>query len=658
MNRFISITRNLTQRYLTILLLFGSISTFSSAIAQEKSVDLDSILIATSRMDLTRAEADHQITIITEEQISAYPNNSLDELLRYVAGLEVQSRSISGAQADISIRGGTFNQVLVLLDGVRVNDPLTGHFNNYIPVALSEISRIEIVKGASSGIYGSDAVGGIIHVITKTFAKVHGSSSSEGQIEGWYGENNLIRINGGGMYERKKWAVAAGLNSSQSDGHLPKGDSVRSEFDLSTYSLSAAFTPNDKLSLNYRSALDVRNFNARYFYTQSTLDQSVEEVSRTFNILGFKYQHDNDQQTILNFGKQTTRDSFLFNPLFVGNYHTTQHTDINLYHLMKATEKTRITIGSQFLSRKIESNDRGNHLTRNVGIYWLVNQQIGENLNINGGLRLDHDPSFNWEASPQIGLNWRPIPEVSLRGFAGKSIRAADYTERYVSTNLPAPLSSGRNLGNPDLIAEKAWNYEVGLDLYLVPGLSFNSTFFYRQGNDIIDFVITPGSEIENTMNADSGSSYFYAQNFSRLNTTGAEVMLGYQKDFGKIDLTINAGGMILVFDNPDGGVSKYIANNAGMLANFSARVHHQYASISINGIYKDRSSEEATVINRELEKSYFVLNGRLDVHPFKFPLNFSVMVSNILDEDYADILGANLPGRWIQGGLSYRFAK
>ncbi|MCB0839106.1 MAG: hypothetical protein KDD99_20685, partial [Bacteroidetes bacterium] len=89
MNRFISITRNLTQRYLTILLLFGSISTFSSAIAQEKSVDLDSILIATSRMDLTRAEADHQITIITEEQISAYPNNSLDELLRYVAGLEV-----------------------------------------------------------------------------------------------------------------------------------------------------------------------------------------------------------------------------------------------------------------------------------------------------------------------------------------------------------------------------------------------------------------------------------------------------------------------------------------------------------------------------------------------------------------------------------------
>jgi vitamin B12 transporter len=101
---------------------------------------------------------------------------SLDELLRYVPGVEVQARGPMGAQSDLVLRGGTFQQVLVVLDGLRLNDPITGHFSSYIPIAPAEIERIEILKGASSALYGSDAVGGVVHIITKTFAakKQHG----------------------------------------------------------------------------------------------------------------------------------------------------------------------------------------------------------------------------------------------------------------------------------------------------------------------------------------------------------------------------------------------------------------------------------------------------------------------------------------------------
>ncbi len=95
---------------------------------------------------------------------------SIDELLRYVPGVEVQSRGPMGTQADFTIRGGTFQQVLVILDGIRLNDPLTGHFSSYIPISPAEIDRIEVLKGASSAIYGTEAVGGVIHIISKTFA--------------------------------------------------------------------------------------------------------------------------------------------------------------------------------------------------------------------------------------------------------------------------------------------------------------------------------------------------------------------------------------------------------------------------------------------------------------------------------------------------------
>jgi vitamin B12 transporter len=76
-----------------------------------------------------------------------------------------------GTQSDFVLRGGTFQQVLVVLDGLRLNDPITGHFSSYVPITPGEIERIEVLKGASSAIYGSDAVGGVIHIITKTFGE-------------------------------------------------------------------------------------------------------------------------------------------------------------------------------------------------------------------------------------------------------------------------------------------------------------------------------------------------------------------------------------------------------------------------------------------------------------------------------------------------------
>src|SRR3569833_374875 len=128
--------------------------------------DLDPVTITASLTPEKISKTGRNLFIIKGEQFYNLPVNSIDELLRYLPGIEVQARGPMGSQSDFVLRGGTFQQVLVILDGVRLNDPNSGHFTSYIPIVPAEIDRIEILKGASSSIYGSEAVGGVIHIIT------------------------------------------------------------------------------------------------------------------------------------------------------------------------------------------------------------------------------------------------------------------------------------------------------------------------------------------------------------------------------------------------------------------------------------------------------------------------------------------------------------
>src|SRR5579875_2356749 len=103
--------------------------------AQEKEIALDPVTITSSLSPMAASKTGRNLIVIKGDQINQLPVHSLDELLRYVPGLEVQARGPMGSQSDLVVRGGTFEQVLVIVDGLRVNDPVTGHFNSYIPIA-------------------------------------------------------------------------------------------------------------------------------------------------------------------------------------------------------------------------------------------------------------------------------------------------------------------------------------------------------------------------------------------------------------------------------------------------------------------------------------------------------------------------------------------
>ena len=150
----------------------------------------DTVQVTTSQIPLRISETGRNITVLTSKDITSMPATSLDEILQTVTGLEIQSRGGFGVQGDILLRGSTFTQVLVLVDGLRINDPLTGHFNSYIPITPAEIERIEVLRGAASAMYGADAVSGVVNIITKTFSARKGDDQVEGRLS--FGDNKLV----------------------------------------------------------------------------------------------------------------------------------------------------------------------------------------------------------------------------------------------------------------------------------------------------------------------------------------------------------------------------------------------------------------------------------------------------------------------------------
>lgn len=147
---------------------FLSIFILSSAgICEETSAVLEPIVVTAARASTEFSQLLRSLEVIGTEQIENAPAHSVPGLLEDVLDLDVQTRGVYGIQADISIRGGTFEQTLILIDGIKVNDPQTGHHNMDLPLTLMDIERIEVLRGGGSSIYGTSAFGGVVNIITK-----------------------------------------------------------------------------------------------------------------------------------------------------------------------------------------------------------------------------------------------------------------------------------------------------------------------------------------------------------------------------------------------------------------------------------------------------------------------------------------------------------
>lgn len=650
------------MRTLTLCVVTSAI--FNTAFAQEKPTELDPVTITTSLAPEKASQTGRDLFVIKGERFANLPVHSIDELLRYLPGVEVQSRGPMGSQSDIVLRGGTFQQVLVILDGLRLNDPNSGHFTSYIPIAPSEIDRIEILKGASSAIYGSEAVGGVINIVTKTFAasfdklrmandnpKTNPSKANAiVQITG--GEYNFRNINAGGFYNNGTTAVSAGLLTNNTDGQPQRG--IRGFVGNTTLSFSVSHQLGKRWHLKFRTAYDKRNFAAQNFYTTFVSDTAQEKVTSYWNQFALVY---NSKKNIVSFhaGYKNLFDEYKFNLALTPNKNNSKLLQALLTDEWTVKEGTKITSGVQVLNKKIISNDRGNHQVNQAAAFAVLNQQLGKNWLVSPALRLDYSDRYRFELVPQINLSYK-TNHAQLRGSAGKTIRDADFTERYNNYNK-AFVSSG-SIGNPDLQAEHSFSYEAGADYFLTNHLKTSATFFQRYQKGVIDYVPTPYAEMPRKVNLSPTGNYALAKNISSVNTTGFETEIQYSKQWNQQQLWATVGFTWLNDKSSSATPSFYISSHAKFLNTFNVVYSSKQFSISVNGLYKKRNPQTSSASIAKISQDYFVMNAKAEYFFVRKLFSAFFEADNIFDRHYADLLGSQMPGRWLMGGVKISLSK
>ncbi len=611
--------------------------------------DLDPVTITASMHPTTSSETGRNILVIKGDAFANLPVHSLDELLRYVPGMEVQVRGPFGSQSDISLRGGTFQQTLVIIDGVRVNDPNTGHFAAYIPIAPSEIERIEVLKGASSALYGSEAVGGVINIITKTFATQRAIKKLNGVGQLSVGEFGLYAVNAGVYAANEKGSLSAGVLSNNTTGQAQRG--IRGFVNATTVSVSAAHYFANQWKLSLRSAYDTRKFAAQNFYTASAADTAQETVNTFWNQAQLVHEGRNNTFRF-QAGYKGLKDSFSFNSKTPSNQNKTELWQAVVTNEIRLSPKTSITPGLQFINKGIISNDRGNHSNNLAAAFLILNQQVGTHFFAAPSARIEWNEAAGWELVPQINLTYK-IHQLTLRGSAGKTVRDADFTERYNNYNKTI-VSSGQRLGNPDLVAEHSFSYEGGADYLPVNNLKISATFFQRFHKKLIDYIPTPYSLIPRKINLLPTGSYAFAQNIASVTTTGFETDVQFSKPLStNNNLQASAGFVWLDSKSSDTVPSLYISSHAKFQTNFMVQYTHRQLQFSLTGLYKKRSPQKAaSPLLTPVSADYFLLNAKGEVAIIKQHLTAFAEVDNIFNRHYTDLLGALLPGRWFSAGI------
>jgi len=644
---------NFTAMRKRFVLSLGALSLLSF-LGKGQENDLDPVTVTASMNPAKVSQTGRNLIVIKGDRFAQLPVQSIDELLRYIPGIEIQARGPMGSQSDILLRGGTFQQVLIIVDGVRVNDPNTGHFTTYIPIAPGEIERIEVLKGASSALYGSDAVGGVVNIVTKTFAKTGVQKlKTSAQLTG--GEYEFFGVNAGIFTSNGKTSVGGGVLSNNTTGQRQRG--IRGFVNATTVSASIGHRFNDAWSIGFRSAYDTRKFAAQNFYTAALSDTAQETINTFWNQLQLQRTAANNVLR-LQVGYKSLKDSFAFNSRTATNQNKTELWQVLLTNERRLGARTAITPGVQFINKKIASNDRGYHNVSLAAAFLVLNQQFGENFFVAPSARMEWNERSGWEAIPQVNLSYRAA-KFQLRGSAGKTIRDADFTERFNNYNKTI-VTSGQRLGNPDLEAERSFSYEGGADYFLSNSLKVSATYFQRFHKKLIDYVPTPYAQIPRKVNLLPTGTYALAKNIAEVTTTGVETDIQYTKQLANNQsIWATIGFIWLESKSSDAVPSFYLSSHARFLTNFNLQYTHSRFAFAVNGLYKNRQAQKAAAAAvPKVTTDYVVLNAKVEAFVLKNQLSLFAEVNNLFDRNYTDLLGSQMPGRWLMGGIKISLTK
>lgn len=608
---------NISTHYKTILILTTVFSGNLFSFPQQKdtaNIIKEEIIVTAGMAPVSVSEVPRSVSIIRQDDILNSPVQNLQDLLSFIPGVDVKARGIEGVQADVSIRGGSFEQTLILLDGVKLNDPQTGHHNLNLPVNMNDIERIEILKGQASSIYGPNALAGVINFITKKGNNSELSANLSGGAFGFFNAGLSVHV----PYAESDNMLS--VSKTKSDGYIHNTD-----FDITTfyYKTNVPFSAgNANVVVGYTE----KSFGANGFYTPvfpNQWEQTKTLLVSTAADYSFRYI----KLTPKVFWRNN-KDHYLLdysNPSFYMNDHQTNSYGAELQSLFM-TAIGSIEFGGDLNFDNINSTNLGVHNRKEGGLSAEYVTSPFEDFKILlNGFAYNYD-NFGWKFIPGINFVCQLSNNFNIYSTFGKSFRIPTYTELYY--NSPAQK------GNAFLQPEEALTYEVGTN-FNDASFSGNLSLFTRDGKNLIDWV------------KGTNDKFWRARNIAEIKTYGIDLGISYRPLFVNDPwlkkISLNYTYLTSDFDEPN-LLSQYILDH----------LQHQFITeITHNVLYGILSNWAFRYENRYNFESYFITDLKLS-RSFN-NLDISLSALNLFNKSYKDVSGIPLPGRWIKAGISFK---
>lgn len=596
----------------TFRLLLFALACFPSLFAQQPSqADAPAkttVVVIGAPEPVTLGDSNRSVVIMdTQQHPRAF--STIEDRLRTDPSTYIEQRGAGGAQADISIRGSSFAQTLVLINGFRVNDAQAAHHNLDLPVPMDAMSNIEILHGSGSALYGSDAMGGVIDFIT---AAPQATSLRLRSGVGSFGENEQAAT---ATIANKKWSELLSGERNFSTGFMPDRD-YRNENAGSETRWKTILGESDILL-----AGSDRAFGADQFYGNfNSWEHTKGWLATMRQELGAK--------TSAAFGYRRHTDIFVLlrdNPSFYTNQHIDQSWQGSLRRIEHLGTKSSLFYGLEGDGDSIDSNNLGRH-ARNWGAGYLDADLQWKNISLTAGLRQEIISGGYHATSPTLAVSYWLGSSVKLRAALGYGFRLPTYTDLY--------YSDPSTVGNPNLKPESAWNYEAGADWFAGKNSYLSVTGFYSRQHDTIDYV------------RPNQNSPWQADNLTQVRYAGVESAWTWQpsnRQQIKLGWTFLSGAQQALHGLQSEYVFNYPVNNA----------YFEWTAQPIRGcILHNRVG----MTQRYEQDAYPVWNAAIArehgiIRPY-------LQMSNLSNTGYQEIEDVPMPGRSFTGGIEIVLSK
>lgn len=557
------------------------------------------------------AESSRAVLVLPTEQRTLAVESPLD-FLRDDSSLFLEQRGAGGAQADIALRGGSFAQTLVLLNGFRINDSQTAHHDLDLPIPLEAMHSIEILEGAGSTLHGVDALSGVVDFLTAAPA-----------------QNLLLVRAGGGIFGENEESALAAATRGPWSGRLTGSRNFSTGFmadrDYRNEDTSAENWLGSRLGItDLLFAASDRSFGANQFYGNYP---SWERTKGWFGSI----RQELGVHSQAAFGYRRHTDEFVLvrnEPAIYENNHIDGSWQASLRRTEDLPGKSVVLMGLEADGDSIHSNNLGIHArNRGAGYLDFDLHPAKRRWSLAGGARLEifsGGPLAVW--SPQLAGNLRLTDNLKLRASGGYGLRIPTYTDLY--------YSDPTTIGDPTLKAESAWSGDGGADWIASRRLTLSVTGFYSRQHDSIDYVRS------------NPNAVWQAANLSGLHFTGVESAMTWVPARSQ-SIRIAWTGLSGAQSALHGLQSEYVFNYPvqNIHASWTAAFGHNFAV-----------SNTVQIAQRYQQSVYPVWNAAITRPQGRF--RPYLRLGNLSNTGYQEISGVNMPGRSITGGLALSFGQ